>query len=274
MKLSKLLAASLTLVSAVAVFASGAEARNPLKGTGTLGSVPTVFAAECGTDPNTFASFNGTGVTSQQNVPLTVSVNESTVLTSGYAGDLVFIPTSNLNIVDLSTFTPMTQGTYQQTVSVRPSTYTGDPGLELAYAFSWVNKNGVTKYGISFVPASFVTISTPISNHALKGKSVDSFLTADTVLTDLQSAGALINVLPAPNNAQPGNAATNFQLLGLGCALVNLGGAGTNVLATFNNFGLNGAAITQYAVDPSLNINCAPFFGGAAAAAKTNAVGR
>lgn len=269
------MATSLTLMSALTLVASQAEARNPAKGSGGSGSntglaaVPTVFAAECGTSSATLAQFgtpstSGSGAQVNPNypntatgLPLYVAVNESTVLTSGYAGDLVFIPTANLSLTNLATFSPIPQGNYQQTVSVRPSTYNGDPALELAVAFSWQNKNGNTFYGVSFVPASFVTSVTPVTNHALKLKSVDSFITVTTDLQTIYNSGGLVNVLPSPNNRQPNNNSTNFQLLGIGSALVNLGGSGTDASATFGSFAINSATL-QEAYPSQFNINCAP----------------
>ncbi|HEY9733244.1 MAG TPA: hypothetical protein V6C89_15100 [Drouetiella sp.] len=282
MKLSKLLVASAVLMTAFTASTSNSEARNPAKGTGrgssgsssALAAVPTVFAAECGTSSATFAQFappsNTTGAKVNPNnpntatgLPLSVAVNESTVLTSGYAGDLVFIPTTSLSLTNLATFTPMTQGTYQESVSVRPKRYTGSPALEFALAFSWKDLNGNTQYGVSFVPSTFVTNVTPVTNHSLKLKSVDSFVTVNTNLQTIftnggLNSGGLINVLPAPNNAQPDINSTNYQLLGIGSALVNTNTtAGTDVSAIFGSFKLNNSLLPE-AYPSQFNINCAP----------------
>ena len=227
MKLSNLLAASLTLLSVLTVGIS-ADAKNPAKNFNngiTLGTTY-VFPTACGTDPLTQANFITT-----TGFPLNAKVNETTTLTGGYAGSLVFTPVANIDITDLSTFTsPLPQGTFSQVISLIPGSYTSqNPGFEQAVAYSWVNGKEKTKFGISFVPASFITGSVAFTNHSIKGKSFQQSLITDTTLTDLFDAGALINLIG--NN--PGKNATNFQLLGIGSALVNLDVAGTNVNGTF-----------------------------------------
>jgi hypothetical protein len=260
MKLSNLIAASLTVLSVLTVSLSAAEARNSGSGnsggsgcTTTLGVVQ-VFPAECGTNAATQAAFIPT-----TGFPLSVTVAESTVLTSGYAGALIFIPTANLNLVDLSTFTPIAsaQGvngtsTYSQTANFIPATFSGDPNLEQALAYSWLNNNNVRKFGISFVPASFINGSTAFSNHSLKNKSQSITLVSDVHLLDLFNAGALVNLI----GNDPGKNASDFKLLGIGSALINLDGAGTTVTSTFNNFAINGTFLAKDTC-PADNISCA-----------------
>lgn len=253
MKLSKLLAASLALVAVVAGFGvPNAEAKNPAKFINqglTLGQ-PYVFPAECGTDSLTQASFQaGPGI------PLTARVNEVTSLTGGYAGAVVFTPVANLDLTDLSTFTsPLPQGTFSHTATVYPFTFTGDAAIDQAVAYSWVNAWGCTKYGISFVPSSFVNGTTAFTNHAIKNKSISVSLITNTTLTDLYNGGYLVNLI----GCDPGKNATNFQLLGIGSGLINLGADGTYVNGVFNNFALNNVNVAK-AIDPIYNINCGPF---------------
>jgi hypothetical protein len=275
MKLSNLLAASLTVLSVLTVSMSAAEARNPAKGgsNGSSGCTTTlnvvqVFPAECGTNSATQAAFIPT-----TGFPLSVNVAESTVLTAGYAGAVVFIPTTNLNLVDLSTFTPIAsaQGvngtsTFSQSANFIPGTYTGDPNLEQAVAYSWLNNNNVQKFGISFVPASFINGSTAFTNHAIKGKSFELSLVSNIHLLDLFNAGDLVNLI----GNDPGKNAHDFKLLGLGTALINLGSDGTTVSGTFNNFAINGTLLAKDTC-PADNINCAfliPIQPAAAAAAR------
>lgn len=258
MNLSKLLAASLTLLSLFAAGTSNTEARNPAKTQGlTLGQTY-VFPGECGADPLTQASFQ-----TSPGIPLNATVNEVSSLTAGYAGALVFTPVANLDLADLSTFTsPLPQGTFSHSVTLYPFTITGDPFIEQALAYSWVDNWGCTKYGISFVPTSFITGTTAFSNHALKFKSISTTLVTDTLLTDLYNAGALVNLI----GCDPGKNATNFQLLGIGSGLINLGNTGTSVNAQFNGFAINNSGLAK-AIDPIYNINCGPFLPSNTAAA-------
>ncbi|MBI2810686.1 MAG: hypothetical protein HYX67_07655 [Candidatus Melainabacteria bacterium] len=250
MKLSKLLATSLALLSALAVGMTTAEARNPAKNPFngiTLGTTY-VFPTACGNDPLTQANF-----TSTTGFPLTATVNEATTLTGGYAGSLIFTPVAGLDITNLSTFTsPLPQGTLSQVISLIPAAYTStNPGFEQAIAYSWLDSENTTRYGISFVPTSFVTGSTAFTNHAIKGKSFQTTLVTDTVLTDYYNNGFLINLIG--NN--PGVNSTNFQLLAIGSALVNLDVDGTNVTGNFNAFRINGGDLAKAL---GTSINCSP----------------
>jgi hypothetical protein len=177
-------------------------------------------------------------------------------LTGGYAGSLVFTPVANIDITNLATFTsPLPQGTFSQVITLIPAAYTSQtPGFEQAVAYSWVNNNGKTKYGISFVPESFITGSVAFTNHAIKGKSFTQSLVTNTTLTDLFNAGALINLI----GNDPGKNATNFQLLGIGSALVNLDVDGTNVTGNFNAFQINNVDLAK-ALGANNVINCSPF---------------
>ena len=258
MKLSNLLATGLTLLSVLTVGMSAAEARNPAKDiTGITLGTTYVFPTECGVDPLTQANFVTT-----TGFPLSATVNETTTLTGGYAGSLIFTPVAGIDITNLATFTsPLPQGTLSQIISLIPATYTSqNPGFEQAIAYSWVNKNGVTKFGISFVPASFISGSVAFTNHSIKGKSFQQSLITDTVLTDYFDNGFLINLI----GNDPGKNATNFQLLGIGSALVNLDVAGTNVNASFNGFQINGAGLAKAI---GSNIDCSPLLPNNAAAA-------
>jgi hypothetical protein len=201
MKISKVLSVSLGLLTAITcsvgqVFAATISIPG-YSGTGATG-----LPAECGSGQAQFlpAPF----------IPLSTKLGVFTDASLNFAGLIVLAPNASADPTNVSTLLPIPfQGNFTQKVQGFNNGNQGSFVVQTYVAYSFVDGNGVTNYGVSVVPTQIAQI---ITNQGLKGKSASAYAIGDTNLAGLRNSGLLLNYI---GNA-PDNNSSNFVLLGVG----------------------------------------------------------
>lgn len=254
MKMSKLYSVSLGLITALSCTIGQAMAATivvpAVPNTGATG-----IPAECGSGQAFFQSTSG--------VPLVTRLSNSASESINFAGLIVLAPNSAADPTNLATLLPIPyQGNFTQTFSAINPANQGSFTVQTYVAYSYVNGNGVTKYGVSPVPTQQFT---QITNHSLKGKSVSVIYVSNTDLVGQRAS--LQNLI---GNNTPGNQATNLTLLGIGSGIFS--NVGTVVDTSFNQFTLNSTSTSAFPavsggtnvpvgkdLDNGANLNCNTF---------------
>ncbi len=265
MKMSKVYSVSLGLITALSCTVGQAFAATinvpAVSNTGATG-----IPAECGSGQAFFQTTSG--------IPLVTRLllNSSTGEAINFAGQIVLAPNSAADPTNLATLLPIPyQGNFTQSFTIVNPSSQGSYVIQTYVAYSYVNGNGVTKYGVSPVPSQQFT---QLTNHGLKGKSATVRIASNTDLVGQRAS--LQNLI---GNNTPGKQATQLTLLGIGSGI--FGNNGSAVNASFNQFTLNattvpnsngGTTTTPYPatigasnvpvgkdLDNGANLNCATF---------------
>lgn len=229
MKMSQVYSVSLGLITALScsigqVFAATISIPG-VSNTGATG-VP----AECGSGQAFFQPTSGMPLVTKllSNAP-SADVN--------FAGLVVLAPNSAADPTNLATLLPIPyQGNFTQYMTVNAPSNQGPYTVQTYVAYSYVNGNGVTKYGVSSVPTQQFSQTT---NHSLKGKSSTVIYVSNTDLVGQRTS--LQNLI---GNNTPGAQATNLTLLGIASGI--FGSNGSVVDASFNQFTLNSTNTGAY----------------------------
>ncbi|MBS1953304.1 MAG: hypothetical protein JST89_03905 [Cyanobacteria bacterium SZAS-4] len=262
MRMSKLYSVSLGLITALSCTIGQAMAQSV-----SIPAVPNTGAtgtpAECGSGQAFFQSTSG--------MPLVTRLATSSSESINFAGLITLAPNSAADPTNLSTLLPIPyQGNFTQYQTIINPANQGAFAVQTYVAYSYVNGNGVTKYGVSPVPTQQFQQTT---NQGLKGKSATIIYVSNTDLVGQRAS--LQNLI---GNNTPGNQATNLTLLGIGSGIFSNGGAVVDT--SFNNFSLNSTVTSAFPavtggtnipvgknLDNGANLNCNTFIPGGSGAA-------
>lgn len=128
-------------------------------------------------------------------------------------------PNASTDPTNVSTLLPIPyQGNFTQQIVGQNNGNQGRFVIQTYVAYSFVDGNGVTNYGVSVVPTQTAQI---VTNQGLKGKSASAYVVGDTNLAGLRDAGLLFNYI----GSAPDNNSKTFVLLGVGQGVFGSSGA-------------------------------------------------
>lgn len=210
MKISKVLSVSLGLLTAITCSVGQVMAAT-ISVPGYSGTGATGIPAECGSGQ---AQFLPAAL-----VPLSTKLGVLTDANLNFAGLIVLAPNASADPTNVSTLLPIPyQGNFTQQIVGQNNGNQGRFVIQTYVAYSFVDGNGVTNYGVSVVPTQTAQI---VTNQGLKGKSASAYVVGDTNLAGLRDAGLLFNYI----GSAPDNNSKTFVLLGVGQGVFGSSGA-------------------------------------------------